>query len=252
VNVIAKNLKRFIPYPAKVWWREKILNYYGIPDSRYGIPGALVKRFRGKPPITLIDVGASRGDFTQSLSRFCGISKALLIEVQPKRCEELRRKFPQSNIQILCAAAGSQKGEAEIEILQWDYSTSLLKINRSDRIAFGSNDFSVREKIETQIIPLDDICKDAAFLEPVDLLKLDVQGAEGMVLQGSSETLHRVRAVWTEVSFRPLYEGSITFSEIYDLFRNADFRLAALDDAFRGVNGELLQSDALFVQNAEF
>jgi FkbM family methyltransferase len=199
----------------------------------------------------LIDIGASSGNFSQSLIRFCGLSRALLIEVQPKRCEELRRKFPQANIQIYCGAAGDNKAETEIDILKWDYSTSLLKINRGDRIAFAGEDFSVRERIKTKIVPLDDICKESGFTETVDLLKLDVQGAEGMVLQGSSETLRRVRAVWTEVSFRPLYEGSITFPEIYNLFRNVNFRLAAIDDAYRGSNGELLQSDALFVRNAE-
>jgi FkbM family methyltransferase len=248
MSAVARNLKKCIPYSTKVWLREKVLNYYKIPCSRYGVPAPLVTRFQGKTGITLIDVGASKGDFTESMCRFCGVSKALLIEVQPKRCEELRQRFSQPTFQILCAAAGSKEDRMEIDILAWDYSTSLLKINRTDRNAFGTNDYSVRERIQTSVRPLDIVSSELGFMDEIDLLKLDVQGAEGMVLEGARETLQRVRAVWTEVSFRPLYENSIIFPVMYDLLRGCGFRLAALDDAYRGSDGELLQADALFVQ----
>jgi FkbM family methyltransferase len=251
MRFISKNFKKYIPFTAKLWLREKLLNFYGVPCSRYGVPTALVSRFWGKPPITLVDVGASKGDFAQSLLMFCGISKALLIEMQPKRCEELRHKFPQNTFQVLCSGVGDKEEEVEIDILEWDYSTSLLKINLKDRNAFGNQDYSVRERISTKVLPLDRICSESGFVETIDLLKLDVQGAEGMVLEGARETLRQVTAVWTEVSFRPLYEGSITFTEIYDFFYRADFHLVSLNDAYRGVNGELLQADALFVQNHE-
>ncbi|HWV99989.1 MAG TPA: FkbM family methyltransferase [Candidatus Acidoferrum sp.] len=244
-----KALKRCVPYSAKVWLREKALNHYGVPCSRFGLPGPLVTLFRGSPPITLVDVGASKGDFTDMVCQFCDIKKALLVELQPKRCEELRARFAQNRFQVVCAAAGSREEEREVAVLAWDYSTSLLKIDQTDANVVGLNDFSVREWTKTLVRPLDQLCHECGLVEPIDLLKLDVQGAEGMALEGARETLPRVRALWTEVSFRPLYERSITFWGVYELCRRAGFHLVALEDGYRGANGELLQADALFVRN---
>jgi len=243
-----KNLKKCIPYSAKVWVREKVLNYYGVPCSRYGVPAPLVARFRGGPPITLIDIGASDGEFTERVCQFCGVSKALLIEIQPRRCEQLRDRFPHPSFQVVCGAAGSREEDREVDILAWDYSTSLLSIDRRDRNVVGTNDYSVRERIKTKVRSLDSLCVEFDFVEEIDLLKLDVQGAEGMVLEGARETLRRVQSVWTEVSFRPLYEQSITFPGVYDFLRSEGFHLIALEDAYRGNDGELLQADALFVR----
>jgi FkbM family methyltransferase len=248
MKTIARGLKKCVPLPAKVWLREKIFNFYGVPWNRHGVPPAMASHFRGSAPITLVDVGASRGEFTQSLSNFCGVRKALLVEIQPARCDELRQRFPNPSFHVVCAAAGSREEVVDIDVLAWDYSTSLLTIDRTDSSVAGANDFSVRERIKTRVRLLDDICTESGFTEEIDLLKLDVQGAEGMVLAGATQTLHRARAVWTEVSFRPIYKDSVTFEGIYQLFRNAGFRLVAIEEAFCGVDGELLQADALFVR----
>jgi hypothetical protein len=50
----------------------------------------------------------------------------------------------------------------------------------------------------------------------------------------------------TEVSFSPLYEGSCVFGQVYDFLHARGFRLLALEEGFRGQDGELLQCDALF------
>ena len=242
--------KKIVPYGAKVWLREKVLNFYGIPASRHGVPEALVTHLRGKSGIALIDVGASSGEFTLGLRRHCGVARALLVEPIPVRCEQLRSKFPEASIQVICAAAGSENEEVEMEVLSWDYSSSLLQINRSDA-AFGTGlDLSVKDKIQTDVLTLDVICRQAGFDGRVDLLKLDVQGAEGLALQGASELLRRVDAVWTEVSFRPLYDGAVSFEALYEQCRKAGFILRSISEGFRGTNGELLQADALFVRNA--
>ena len=45
-------------------------------------------------------------------------------------------------------------------------------------------------------------------LENVDLLKLDLQGAERLVLTGGAEVLDRVSVIYTEVFFEQLYAGA--------------------------------------------
>jgi len=83
----------------------------------------------------------------------------------------------------------------------------------------------------------------------VDLLKLDVQGAEHMVLHGGQNTLSKTNMVWTEVSFKRLYEGACLHMEVYDLLARSGFALFELESGFRSASGELLQADALFIRN---
>ena len=75
-------------------------------------------------------------------------------------------------------------------------------------------------------------------LPPPRLLKIDVQGFEGHVVAGATETLERTRYCITEVSFKPLYEGAPLFDEIYDAFVGRGFRLAGLAGELRSSTGE--------------
>lgn len=246
--MLLRSFKKLVPLSTKLRLREWILTGYGVPFSRFDVPGILVAHFRGCGPVSLVDVGASSGGFVHSIDKFCGIRQALLIEPIPNRCAQLRSRFAQRHFEIVCAAAGDKEAELQMEVLKWDYSSSILPVLRSDPNVTSKIDLDVSETITTRMRPLDRISSDTSITGPIDLLKIDVQGAEHLVLEGARETLIRVRAIWIEVSFRPLYAGSVRFEAIYDLCRTAGFGLANMAEAFRGQDGELLQADALFVR----
>jgi len=84
--------------------------------------------------------------------------------------------------------------------------------------------------------------------ENVDLLKIDIQGAELMALGGAERTLLGVRFEFIEVSFTQLYQGSCIFAEVYDFLRERGFRLLSFKEGFPGKDSELLQGDALFAR----
>jgi FkbM family methyltransferase len=242
-------IKKVVPFSAKMRLREWVLTQYRIPFSRFGVPPVLVGYLRGHAPVSLIDIGASSGEFTETLSKVCPLRDALLIEPIPKRCQELKSRFADRPFRIVCNAVGDKEAELQMDVLKWDYSSSILPVLRSDANVTSEIDLEVSETITTRLRPLDHICRDAGMTAPVDLLKIDVQGAEHLVLAGARETLRRVRAIWIEVSFRPLYEGAARFEAIYDQCRKAGFRLANMAEGFRGQDGELLQADALFIRD---
>jgi FkbM family methyltransferase len=62
---------------------------------------------------------------------------------------------------------------------------------------------------------LDGLLAELAF-DPVDVLVVDVQGAELLVLKGATHTLKHVKAVVSEVSTQALYEGGVLFDELRD------------------------------------
>ena len=62
----------------------------------------------------------------------------------------------------------------------------------------------------------------------VDFLKLDVQGAELMVLRSAQRTLERTAVVHCEVEFSPIYEGQPLYPEIQVFLNQHGFELIDL------------------------
>ncbi|MBS0338828.1 MAG: FkbM family methyltransferase, partial [Proteobacteria bacterium] len=103
---------------------------------------------------------------------------------------------------------------------------------------------------------------DVPGLGDVDFLKLDVQGAELMVLQGAERTLEDVVMVQVEVEFVELYENQPLFADVdrylrsrgfmFHTFRSTGTRcfkpLLRDGDPNIGLN-QILWSDAVYVRS---
>jgi FkbM family methyltransferase len=227
--------------------KSAVFGFYGVPFSRHGLEPGLVPFLPGGAPITLVDVGASGGHFTQRVLDHCGVRRALLVEPQPARCRELEARFADPRFAVAACAASDADGSAELDILNWDYSSSLLPVLPDVGSAGGRLDLAVRERVAVPTRTLDELVAEAGISAPIDLLKIDTQGTELHVLRGAARALPRVRMIWIEVSFRPLYDGSALFADVHAFLRRHDFRLNSIHEGFRGADGELLQADALFL-----
>lgn len=80
------------------------------------------------------------------------------------------------------------------------------------------------------------------------LLKIDVQGAEMLVLKGSLNLLHIVKVIQLEINFLKFYEEQSTLEEIISFLKGYDFY------SFLQVNpvfdkNKLLYSDFIFMKN---
>jgi len=115
----------------------------------------------------------------------------------------------------------------------------------------------VVEKSEMQTRRLDDIEE----ARDTDFLKLDIQGAELMLLENAIETLKHVSIIQTEISFVPLYIDQPLFADIDHFLRGQGFMLHTLlgfgsrtlqptlinNDPFAGLN-QVLWSDVVYVK----
>jgi len=222
------------------------MRFYGVPFSPFRLEPALVPVLPRGEPVTLVDVGASVGSFAEAVRDHCGIRRGLLIEPQPANVQKLAAQYADARYTVSECAVSDEEGTREMDVLDFHYSSSLLPVKPEFVGASSRFDFRVRERITVRTRTLDSLLTEIGWTDPIDLLKIDVQGTEIKVLRGAGETLARTRLVWTEVSFRPMYEGSAVFSDVYDLMTGEGFRLAALQEGFRAETGELLQGDALF------
>jgi FkbM family methyltransferase len=205
---------------------------HGEPSSwRDEVPRAVVYHVPNDRSFCIVDIGAHDGDFTRALSSKFKVARVLMIEALPQKVEKLRADFRPPKYTVL-------------EVNEDNVTSSLLKIHRH-LPELSSVHLGRPTTLEVRTRTLDDIVIEEG-ISKIDLLKIDVQGAEAKVLAGASHILGHTRFVLVEVSFKPLYENSPTFFEIYAQMDAAGFGLLEVTPEFRAPNREMLQADGLF------
>jgi FkbM family methyltransferase len=84
----------------------------------------------------------------------------------------------------------------------------------------------------------------------IDILKLDVQGAESLVMAGAAEICRRglVRLVYSEIIIQPTYKGQKRFDECLGSFYDSGFDLYRFYNFDLSNEGRLRQVDAIFTR----
>ena len=227
--------------------KARILAGAGITYNPHGVPFALGKHLVERTPIVLVDVGAHEGEFTAAIERMCGVARAILIEAEPARSKALQARFPLPDYEVIQSVVSDREGQIELEINADDATTSILKTKRH-LSELALLEVSVHEVVTCQTRTLDSILAAGKYPQ-IDLLKLDIQGAELLALRGGIAAIQRTKLIWTEVSFMQLYEEACLFHEVYDFLASHGFRLVELESGFRSPDGALLQADALFIRH---
>lgn len=234
---------------AKNAVKSLLLERWFVPFSPVaGITPAVYKAFRGHRDLVLVDLGAHRGDFTRALMRVAPVERALLVEPIPGLAEPLRREFLAPVFDVEACAAGDADKDVRFNVFpDAPYVSSQLElmttISGMDAFARGG-----AERITIPGRKLDTLLRDRNGFARIDLIKLDVQGTELDVLRGASATLDKTRAIWCEVSFRPVYAGACVFADVHSHLFERGFMLSALESGHRAPDGELLQADALYLR----
>ena len=195
----------------------------------------------------MFDVGAHKGSFTKEVYSKIKVNKTYIFEPIPVvfneiLADEFLNKFSCHNI-----ALSSFVGNAEFYINENMQTSSLLNFDKS-LLSTNNINKDLKSKIIVKTNTLNNFMK-AEQIKEIDLLKIDVQGADLDVLKGLEDNIYNVKTIFTEVSFKKIYENSSTFFEVFDYLNNKGFILVDLYPVYRGVNSELLQSDALFLNS---
>jgi FkbM family methyltransferase len=166
---------------------------------------------------TWVVVGAYLGEeFEQILHRFpnCTIDA---FEPSIRYHQRLLRRFlNQSRVKVRNLAISNRVGESMFFETTLEGSGSLLPLGNHKKL-FNSNQ---AEAFEVETTTLDSLYRDRS----IDVLQIDVQGAEKLVLQGAENTLRNTRAVLMEVSVMGgLYVGGAAWIELNSLLQSKGF-----------------------------
>jgi FkbM family methyltransferase len=145
-----------------------------------------------EPGQTVYDVGANIGFFTILCSRLVGPQgKVYAFEPIPENVVTLRHNIALNrltNVVVVERALSASTGTAEMFVSPWSAFHSLNVDGASKRENHGPDG----GEITVETITLDEFVLQQGISVP-DLVKLDVEGAELLVLEGMHETLRTVQ-----------------------------------------------------------
>jgi FkbM family methyltransferase len=148
------------------------------------------------------------------------------------------------------AAVADSTGSATLHVNRASVTNSLLASDRRGDNYWGAGLLDTEGDVTVATVALDDFCK-AEGIEHVDVLKIDVQGAEYAVLAGARSLLsrHAIDVMLLELIIAPSYVGQRKY---YEYLASMDELGYVLFDLFwLGRHaGRLVQSDALFLSPA--
>lgn len=197
----------------------------------------------------VIDAGANRGTFTTKVRVSAGKNSlpALLVEPNPSLNSYLKQEFSE-NATISSVALSDHKGSTEFEIAANDgNSSSILEMQASH--LRNAPHAKIVKKISVQTDTLDNLTENLTFKKA--LLKIDVQGAELLLLKGASNTLGRTAAILVEMSYLELYKNCALAHEVEEILFRHGYRLMAIEPIFLDKDTQFwLQADGYFVHES--
>jgi len=239
---------RLAGYAARLGWAGRRADALkALRDRRLGYEAmAWSERVPG-PCRTIIDAGAHSGQVSAALDLAFHPVRLLAIEANPALAAGLRARFAaQPQIHVAAVALAEQNGTLPFFLQNFDAASSLFPLREGYLASLGLPEGT--RQIDVPARRLDEVAAEAGFDE-VDLLKLDCQGAELRILQGARSLLPRIRHIYIEVTFEPIYTEGALFHEVHAFLRAAGFCLAHLGTA-GSVHGNIDQGDALYVRAA--
>jgi len=146
-----------------------------------------------------VDVGANIGGYTIRAAKYC---KVYAIEPLPRNYKILKINEKLNNVKInsFNIAAGNKNDKIKLYYEPLAYGTPSVKRKQ--------NYF-----IEVEMKPSDDIINE----ENIDSIKIDVEGAEDLVLVGARNCLKRTKMV--------IIERSESFTNAYRILKEESFKL---------------------------
>lgn len=192
----------------------------------------LTQTFKNKEVEVIFDVGACHALESVELSKKYPNAKVYTFEANPVSynvCLENTEGY--DSITVINEAVNDYDGlckfypmDKEKTITTWEDgnqgASSLYRAN-------GQYDFIekyVQYEIEVPCTRLDTFCE-KNDIDKIDIIWMDLQGAELKALQSLGSLLDTVQIIHTELEMNPMYEGQCLFSDVNEYLTNNGFDL---------------------------
>jgi FkbM family methyltransferase len=226
------------PCPKNIW-----------PDFIPVYQGLKRLKDKGFNPDFVIDVGASTGVWSDTIDRVYPQARFILLDPLLSRYaqeyQEARKHMidRHANFEVVEALVSNQTGRQMMSISADLYNSSIYQIKSS----------KLTETVEVEVITLDWLAQERSITGR-GLLKLDVQFAEHLVIEGASQFLPQVDVCIIELSLWKYQEETKTLLEMLEIMSQLGFRYYDEVGEWRlpEDGGTLREKDILFVRKNLF
>ena len=208
-----KNAPRYTPISTSVL--EKPLNLVDGKSFYYSYreicEDEIYKFISHKPNPFIIDCGSNIGLSILYLKQLYPESKIIGFEADPtvyKTLEANLKSFGYDDIEIYNKALWKEETTLEFAVEGAD----------GGRVA-QNEDKSFKSRVKVPAV-----CLSNYLSQPVDFLKLDIEGAETEVIKECADYLHQVKNLFVE--YHSFWEQPQTVNEILSILKDADFRVS--------------------------
>lgn len=158
---------------------------------------------RVKQGMTVVDAGANIGYFTLIAAKAVGDGgKVIAFEPMPRSRELLEKNIminECNNVEVVGKALSDRQGSSEFFFDEKELLTASL--NRENALEHDKDGVAEEKTITVETVALDDYLESVGEEGRIGLLKIDVEGAEGLVIAGAEKTLKKTDAIIME--FKP-------------------------------------------------
>ncbi len=209
-------------------------------------------------PITIVDVGASRGVHPR-WSKLAPHFKGILFEPDPREYNILKANSD-SNLIVLNSALSDSAKNIDFHLCKKQTVSSVYRPNFEFLQKFPDHERFIVEKtinIKSDTLYNQLIMND---ISEVDFIKLDTQGYELPILMGAGDFLNNVIGLEVEVEFVEMYKEQPLFNQVDEFISGHNFDLVDIKRYFwkrieaKGADsgkGQLIFADALYFKSPE-
>ena len=161
-----------------------------------------------------------------------------IFECSKVNYERLEKNFINNKrVNIIKKAVSNKNGKLNFFENSLPGTGSILRVGELAKAEYFLEE---KESFEVEAITLD-----SYFINKnIDVLQIDVQGAEKLVLEGSKDILKNTKSILVEISVKKeLYKNGVTFKELEKILYENEFSLVLLGTDFN------LTGNALYIRN---
>jgi FkbM family methyltransferase len=199
--------------------------------------------------IVILDIGSR--DCIQSIefTKYFPNSTVYAFECNPNTLELCKKNIEHyKNIKLIEGAINEYDGKCKFYPINKDKTITTWKDGNpgASSLFLATGDYPHETYIQDEIVVnchrIDTILKKDNTVR-VNLIWMDLQGAELLALKSMGNILNNVDYIFTEVSHKPLYHGQVLFTELHDFLCKNNFT------CMTNVNISGWQEDVIYKNN---
>ena len=189
------------------------------------------KIFSNKSQISIIDVGAHKGEYILNILKNFKIKQGYCFEPNPSVFRILQNNIKnKKNIEFINFGVSNSSGKIKFNVNIESSSSSINNLNEKSNyykkkfyLLNFFNTSNVTKVIDIEVLTLDNFMKKKGIIQ-IDLLKIDTEGYEMQVLKGLQDKIKKIKLIHFEHHFDDMIMKDYKLSNIHNYLIKNGFK----------------------------